>query len=102
MTDQGPTAPAFRARIDGCGASFDAPADQTLLLAAARAGLEMPSSCRNGSCRTCICRLLEGEVAYRIEWPGVLPEEKAQGFILPCVAHPQSDVVLQFQSLPWM
>jgi ferredoxin len=77
-------------------------ADQTLLLAAARAGLEMPSSCRNGSCRTCICRLLEGEVAYRIEWPGVLPEEKAQGFILPCVAHPQSDVVLQFQSLPWM
>jgi hypothetical protein len=60
------------------------------------------SSCRNGSCRTCICRLLEGEVAYRIEWPGVLPEEKAQGFILPCVAHPQSDVVLQFQSLPWM
>jgi ferredoxin len=102
MTDQGPLAPVFRARIDPGGACFDAPADQTLLAAAANAGLEMPSSCRNGTCRTCICRLLDGQVAYRIEWPGVLPEEKAQGWILPCVAHPRTDVVLQFQSLPWL
>jgi ferredoxin len=92
MTDQGP----FRARIEPGGAQFDAPAGQPLLLSAADAGIELPNSCRNGSCRTCICLLLEGRIAYRIEWPGVLPEEKAQGFILPCVAYPQSDLVLQF------
>ena len=45
---------------------------------------------------------MEGRIGYTIEWPGVLPEEKAQGLILPCVAYPQSDVVLQFQSLPWL
>ena len=99
MTDHGPPppgTPTFRARIEPGGAAFDAPAHQPLLLSAADAGLELPNSCRNGSCRSCICLLLEGRVAYRIEWPGVLPEEKAQGFILPCVAYPQSDVVLQF------
>lgn len=96
MTDQGPLPPTFRARIEPGGASFAAPEQQTLLASAAQAGLAIPSSCRNGTCRSCICRLLEGQIAYLIEWPGLLPEEKAQGFILPCVAYPRSDVVLQF------
>lgn len=96
MTDHGPLLPVFSARIDSCGRSFEAPAGQTLLMAAAKAGLDLPNSCRTGTCRTCICRLLEGQIAYRIEWPGLLPEEKAQGLILPCVAYPQSDVVLKW------
>ncbi|MFC5498879.1 2Fe-2S iron-sulfur cluster-binding protein [Caenimonas terrae] len=103
MTDPGPmtpTTPTFRARIQPGGAAFDAPAQQPLLLSAAAAGLDLPNSCRNGSCRTCICLLAEGRVSYRIAWPGLLAEEKAQGFILPCVAYPQSDVLLQFDSLP--
>jgi ferredoxin len=32
---------------------------------------------------------------YAIEWPGLTPEEKAEGCVLPCVAYPASDVVLQ-------
>ena len=102
MTDQGPLSPVFRARVEPGTTGFDASADQPLLRAASTAGLELPSSCRNGTCRSCICRLLEGRIAYRIEWPGLLPEEKAQGWILPCVAYPQTDVLLQFQSLPWL
>ena len=39
-------------------------------------------------------RLISGQVSYRIEWPGLSREEKLQGFILPCVAHPNSDLVL--------
>ena len=93
MTDQG----SFRARIEPAGTAFDAPARQPLLLSAVAAGLDLPNSCRTGTCRSCICLLLEGRIAYRIEWPGVLPEEKAQGYILPCVAYPQSDVVLRFE-----
>jgi ferredoxin len=96
MTEPGPASPVFQARVEPGSRSFDAPAAQTLLLSAANAGLEMPSSCRNGTCRTCICRVLEGQVQYRIEWPGLLAEEKAQGFILPCVAYPRSDLVLQW------
>jgi ferredoxin len=58
------------------------------------AGLRLDSSCRNGSCRTCICRLISGEVAYRIQWPGLSAEEKREGYVLPCVAYPLSDVVI--------
>jgi len=42
-----------------------------------------------------MARMVQGEVRYEMEWPGVLPEEKAEGWILPCVARPVSDVVLQ-------
>ncbi len=55
----------------------------------------MPSSCRSGTCRTCVCRLVSGEVSYTIEWPGLSAEEKAEGYVLPCVARPTSNVVLE-------
>lgn len=85
---------AFKVKIEPGGWVFDAPPDVTLLDAAARAGLRLPSSCRNGTCRTCMCRMTSGRVRYRIEWPGLLPEEKAQGCILPCVACAASDLVI--------
>jgi len=92
----------FAARLLPGGACFDAPAGQPLLLAAEAAGLALPSSCRNGTCRTCICQLHSGQVAYRIEWPGLSAEEKAGGFILPCVAYPLGDVVLLAEPARWL
>jgi ferredoxin len=83
------------ARIASTGACFDAPEDRTLLQSALDAGLALRSSCRNGACRACMCRLLEGEVRYRIEWPSLSPDEKLEGWVLPCVAMPLSDVVLR-------
>jgi ferredoxin len=84
----------FHARIGPQGAAFDVPAEMPLLKAAELAGLDLASSCRNGTCRTCICRLSSGRVAYRIEWPGLSAEEKQAGYILPCVAYPLSDLVI--------
>ncbi len=74
--------------------AFDAPAGVALLASALRAGVMLDSSCRNGTCRTCMLRLLEGRVRYQVEWPGLLAEEKAEGWILPCVACPETDLVL--------
>jgi ferredoxin len=56
--------------------------------------VQLPSSCRNGTCRTCICQLVSGEVHYTLEWPGLSAEEKAEGLVLPCVARPLTHVVL--------
>ena len=86
----------FTARVEPAGPAFPISADQPLLPAAAAAGIELPSSCRNGTCRSCMCKLVSGEIAYRIEWPGLLAEEKAAGWILPCVAYPRGDVVLSW------
>lgn len=91
MSDAGDGA-VFAACVEPAGWRFDAPAALPLLQAALRAGVRLPASCRNGTCRACLCRLESGQVAYRIEWPGLSAEEKQEGWILPCVAHPASDV----------
>ena len=77
------------------GRCFDAPAGMPLLQAARESGLILPSSCRNGTCRTCIRRMVSGRVRYAIEWPGLSAEEKAEGFILPCVAIAESALVIE-------
>ena len=85
----------FSVQFEDGSPGFTAAADQPLLYEAARAGVNLPSSCRNGSCRTCMCRVITGRVSYRIQWPGLLPEEKADGWILACIAYAQTDLVLQ-------
>jgi ferredoxin len=84
----------FAVRFETDARSFTAAPDETLVAAAARAGIELPTSCRNGTCRTCMCQVRSGEIAYRIQWPGLLPEEKNEGWILPCIAYARSDLVL--------
>ena len=71
------------------------PPHLSVLQAALAAGIQLPSSCRNGSCRACIVKLVSGQIAYRIEWPGLLAEEKAAGWMLPCVALARSDLVIE-------
>jgi len=77
------------------GQTCDAWTDQPLLVSMELGGLDWPSSCRNGTCRTCLGQLLHGEVRYTIEWPGLSAEEKAEGYVLPCVAYPGGDVTLR-------
>ncbi len=59
--------------------------DDTVLDAAARAGLDLPFSCRAGVCSTCRTKVVSGEVAmdqnYALEdW------ELEQGYVLACQA----------------
>lgn len=93
MDKQAPT--EFAVEIAPQGWRFDCPPDQTLLLAALETGLRMPHSCRNGSCRACIARLLSGRIEYRIEWPGLSREEKDEGWILPCVACARTPLTIE-------
>ncbi|WP_432730859.1 2Fe-2S iron-sulfur cluster-binding protein [Variovorax sp. W6] len=84
----------MKVRLEPSGLGFEADAETTLLKAAEAAGIELPSSCRNGTCRTCICLRLAGETRHIIEWPGLSAEEKAEGWILPCVAQALGDITL--------
>lgn len=97
MTEKGA---AWRVLLQPSGRSFIVDAGQTVLAAGAQAGLELPSSCRNGTCRTCLTPMRDGEVSYRIPWPGLLPEERNGHWVLPCVAYPLSDLVLQDPAAP--
>lgn len=94
MTTQGAPGASVQAQMQPSGRRFTAATDRTLLQAALGAGITLPSSCRNGACRACLRPLHAGRVQYHIEWPGLLPEEKTGGWVLPCVAYPLGDVVL--------
>ena len=63
--------------------------DETVLDAAARAGVELPFSCRAGVCSTCRTKVMRGEVAmaqnYALEdW------ELEQGYVLACQSRVRS------------
>ncbi|WP_394787026.1 2Fe-2S iron-sulfur cluster-binding protein [Rhodoferax sp.] len=91
-----PPAPSFFiGRLGIEGPPFDAWSQQSLLASLEQAGLDWPSSCRNGTCRTCIGQLVSGRIRYQIEWPGLSAEEKAEGYVLPCAAFACSDLVLK-------
>lgn len=70
--------------------------DPSLLDAAARAGMDVPFSCKSGVCSTCRCKLMEGQV--RMDKNFALDKaELAAGFILSCQAHPLTErVVISF------
>lgn len=87
--------PFVNGRVGPDGPSFDAWKNQSLLDSMEQGGLQWPSSCRAGSCRTCLSTLVSGVVRYEMAWPGISPEEKAEGCVLPCVAFPVTDVVLK-------
>ena len=89
------TGPRFKVTIEPAGLVFEASPNAPLLRSALAAGLVLPNSCRNGTCRACLCWLVSGRVRYSIEWPGLSADEKAEGFILPCVAVPESALVLE-------
>lgn len=76
--------------IEPQGWRFEARNGVSLVESARLAGYVLPTSCRNGTCRACLCQLRSGRVRHLIEWPGLSAEEKRDGCILPCVATPET------------
>lgn len=67
------------------------PGDGTLLTLAEAVGVPIPSSCRSGICGTCRTKIIKGEVRHlRPPQEGKIGE----GFCLPCMAVPKSDIEL--------
>lgn len=55
-------------------------------------GLDAPFSCREGHCGACACELKKGKVTMEVN--DVLePQDLAEGLILACQAHPETDSV---------
>jgi ferredoxin len=84
----------FTIRIVPQGWTFEASADDALFQSARAAGIRLPTSCRNGTCRACMSRMLNGSVTYGVKRPGLMREERDEGWILPCIAKPTSALEL--------
>ena len=81
--------------IEPHGLRFEAAEGVSLVHSARESGVVLPTSCRNGTCRACLCQMVSGRVRYLVEWPGLSAEEKRDGCILPCVATPQSALTIE-------
>ncbi|MBD1912165.1 MULTISPECIES: 2Fe-2S iron-sulfur cluster-binding protein [unclassified Leptolyngbya] len=81
-------------RHQGNTQTITVPANQTVLVAAQAAGLDLPSSCNAGVCTTCAAQLLSGTVEQG-DGMGISPELQEKGYALLCVAYPTSDLVLE-------
>lgn len=74
---------------------IDVDEDQTILEAALEQAVPYPHGCRSGNCGACKSRLYEGEVEMEPYSDFALTgEERADGFILACRAHPLGPVAL--------
>jgi dimethylamine monooxygenase subunit B len=86
---EGPRAP-FRARLAASARQVQVRADESLLEALERAGLDVPSMCRQGVCGECRAPVAGGAIDHR---DLVLSAaEKASGqWIMPCVSRAASE-----------
>ncbi|WP_423815008.1 2Fe-2S iron-sulfur cluster-binding protein [Pseudomonas oryzihabitans] len=83
----------FTVTLARSGKVFSMAGDQTVLSAARRAGVIVPSSCGQGLCGTCKTALLEGQVEMR-HAGGIRQREIDRGLRLLCCSRPTSNLVL--------
>lgn len=84
---------AFRVRLASSGKVVVVPADKTVVQALAEHGVEVPTSCEQGVCGTCLTRVLEGEPDHRDLF--LTPQEHAvNDQFTPCCSRAKSAMLV--------
>lgn len=90
---ESPTMPVFQVNFVRSGKSVATTGGGSLLELAEANGVEIDYACRSGVCGTCKTKLAKGKVA--MDDNELSDEERDEGYIYPCVAHPVSDIDLE-------
>ncbi|SFU81116.1 Ferredoxin-NADP reductase [Methylobacterium sp. 174MFSha1.1] len=88
------TVRTFRIEFARTRRVLDCPEDATVLDAARRAGIRLPSSCAKGLCGTCKSKVAKGTVAMT-HAGGIRQREIDAGMALLCCSKPTSDLVIE-------
>jgi vanillate O-demethylase ferredoxin subunit len=84
---------AFQVTLSSTGRVIDVASDMTVVSALAQAGVEVPTSCEQGVCGTCLTRVLSGEPDHRDVY--LTDEEKAANDqFLPCCSRSRSPMLV--------
>ncbi|MGB7818450.1 MAG: 2Fe-2S iron-sulfur cluster-binding protein [Ornithinibacter sp.] len=82
--------------VEPLGREVECREDQSILDACLRSGVWLPHSCTHGTCATCKAEVIDGDVDHGAASSFALMDyERDEGKLLPCVACPRSDVVIE-------
>jgi CDP-4-dehydro-6-deoxyglucose reductase len=86
----------FHVTIQPAGHTFELKDNETLLEGALREGYGLPYGCRSGACGTCKGHIVSGTVDLgEPQAQALTADERQKGLALFCLAHAQSDVVIE-------
>lgn len=88
-----PAAKTFRVEFSKQKKTLEVPSNQTVLTAAKKGSIRLPSSCSNGVCGTCKSKLVSGSIEMNHNG-GIRQREVDAGMFLPCCSKPLSDLVI--------
>lgn len=79
------------------GHSFEVGEGEIVLSAAVRQGVDIPYSCRGGTCRTCLSKVMSGRIEHEPEYEDELMLDRSEveeGFRLLCssLAYADSEI----------
>lgn len=80
------------------GARFQVEPGETVMEAAHRQGIDLAYSCRSGTCRTCLSKVLSGRIEHEAEYEDELMigrHEIEEGFRLLCSSLAYEDSVVE-------